>query len=38
MSVRESAIAMLTDWNPPDSDQDSLRHAVLAFLAARPDS
>ena len=38
MSVRESAIAMLTDWNPPDSDQDSLRHAVLAFLTARPDS
>ena len=38
MSVRESAIAMLTNWNPPDSDQDSLRHAVLAFLAARPDS
>jgi len=38
MSVRESAIVMLTDWNPPDSDQDSLRHAVLAFLAARPDS
>ena len=38
MSVRESAIALLTDWHTPDADQDTLRHAVLAFLAARPDS
>ncbi len=38
MSVRESAIAMLTDWQAPDSDQDSIRHALLAFLEARPDS
>lgn len=38
MSVRESAIALLTDWPAPDSDQDTLRHAVLAFLHARPDS
>jgi 8-oxo-dGTP pyrophosphatase MutT (NUDIX family) len=38
MSVRESAIALLTDWDTPDSDQDALRHAVLAFLHARPDS
>lgn len=35
--VRESAIALLTDWQAPDADQDSLRHAVLAFLHARPD-
>jgi 8-oxo-dGTP pyrophosphatase MutT (NUDIX family) len=37
MSVRESAISMLTDWQTPDPDQDTLRHAVLAFLHARPD-
>jgi len=38
MSVRESAISILTDWQAPDSDQDSMRHALLAFLDARPDS
>ncbi|WP_156685697.1 NUDIX hydrolase [Mycobacterium sp. Marseille-P9652] len=38
MSLRESAIAMLTDWRAPDAAQDSLRHAVLAFLHARPDA
>jgi len=38
MSVRESAISILTDWQTPDCDQDSMRHAVLAFLDARPDS
>ena len=37
MSVRDSAISMLTDWQAPDADQDALRHAVLAFLHARPD-
>ena len=37
MSVRESAISMLTDWTTPDADQDSMRYAVLAFLDARPD-
>lgn len=36
--VRESAIATLTDWAAPDPGQDSLRHAVLAFLYAKPDS
>ena len=36
--VRESAIALLGDWRAPDADQDSLRHAVLAFLHARSDS
>ena len=36
--VRESAIALLTGWQPPDPEQDSVRHAVLAFLHARPDS
>ncbi|MBS9534887.1 NUDIX hydrolase [Mycobacterium sp. M1] len=38
MSVRDSAIALLTDWAAPDSGQDALRHAVLAFLHARPDA
>lgn len=38
MSVRESAIALLTDWDTSDPEQDALRHAVLAFLYARPDS
>ena len=35
--VRESAIAVLTDWRAPDAEQDSVRHAVLAFLHGRPD-
>lgn len=38
MSVRDSAIALLTDWQPPDAAQDSVRHAVLAFLHARTDA
>ncbi|MGB7146268.1 NUDIX hydrolase [Mycobacterium sp.] len=38
MSVRQSAIAMLSDWQAPDRWQDSLRHAVLAFLHARDDA
>lgn len=37
MSLRESAVAALTDFTPPDDGQDSLRHAVLAFLDARED-
>ena len=37
MSLHESAVEMLTDWRAPDPGQDTLRHAVLAFLAARPD-
>jgi len=37
MSLHESAVAMLTGWRAPDPGQDTLRHAVLAFLAARPD-
>jgi 8-oxo-dGTP pyrophosphatase MutT (NUDIX family) len=35
--VWESAVRMLTTWTPPDSSQDALREAVLAFLHARPD-
>ncbi|WP_082983648.1 NUDIX hydrolase [Mycobacterium scrofulaceum] len=38
MSVRESAIALLSGWQAPDAGQDSLRHAVLAFVLARPDA
>ncbi len=38
MSVRDSAIALLTGWHAPDPAQDSLRHAVLAFLHARDDA
>ncbi|GBE65693.1 NUDIX hydrolase [Mycobacterium sp. MFM001] len=38
MNVRESAIALLSDWQAPDPAQDSVRHAVLAFLYARDDA
>lgn len=38
MSIRESAIAILTEWQAPNPAQDSLRHAVLAFVHARADS
>lgn len=37
MSLHESAIALLSGWDAPDPGQDALRHAVIAFLAARPD-
>jgi 8-oxo-dGTP pyrophosphatase MutT (NUDIX family) len=38
VSVRESAIALLREWKAPSLDQDSLRHAVSAFLDARDDA
>ncbi len=38
MSVRDSVLDVLHDWLPPDPAQDALRHAVLAFVAARPDA
>lgn len=38
MSVRESAIAILDQWQAPDAAQGSLRHAVLAFLHGRTDA
>lgn len=38
MSTHGSAVAALTSWAAPDSGQDALRHAVLAFLAARADA
>lgn len=37
MSLHASAVDALTHWRAPDPAQDALRHAVLAFLAARPD-
>jgi 8-oxo-dGTP pyrophosphatase MutT (NUDIX family) len=37
VSLHESAVAALTRWQAPDPAQDTLRHAMLAFLAARPD-
>jgi 8-oxo-dGTP pyrophosphatase MutT (NUDIX family) len=38
VSVRQSAIALLTEWEAPNPGQDSLRQAVLAFLDARDDA
>ena len=38
MSVRQSAIALLSTWEAPSRAQGSLRHAVLAFLDARDDA
>ncbi|OBK75861.1 NUDIX hydrolase [Mycobacterium sp. 1164985.4] len=37
MSLHTSAVETLTRWHAPDPAQDTLRHAVLAFLAARAD-
>jgi len=37
VSLHESAVDALTRWQAPDPAQDTLRHAMLAFLAARPD-
>jgi 8-oxo-dGTP pyrophosphatase MutT (NUDIX family) len=37
VSLHESAVAALTRWHAPDPAQDTLRQAMLAFLAARPD-
>lgn len=36
--MRDSVIAILTDWQAPDPAQDSLRHAVLAFVHGRLDA
>jgi len=38
VSLHDSATRLLTHWDAPDPAQDSLRHAVLSFLAARPDA
>ncbi|MHA7649135.1 NUDIX hydrolase [Mycobacterium sp. ML4] len=38
MSVRDSVIALLSDWQAPNPAQDSLAEAVLAFVLARADA
>jgi 8-oxo-dGTP pyrophosphatase MutT (NUDIX family) len=38
VSLHASAVETLRSWQAPDPTQDTLRHAVLAFLAARPDA
>jgi 8-oxo-dGTP pyrophosphatase MutT (NUDIX family) len=38
VSLWESAASILGDWRAPDPAQDSLRHAVLAFVHGRPDA
>jgi 8-oxo-dGTP pyrophosphatase MutT (NUDIX family) len=38
VNLRESAIALLTEWQAPNPEQDTLRHAVLSFLHARADA
>ncbi|PRC42516.1 NUDIX hydrolase [Mycobacterium sp. ITM-2017-0098] len=38
MSLHQSTVDTLTAWSPVDPAQDSLRHALLAFLAAREDA
>ncbi|MFV0495440.1 NUDIX hydrolase [Mycobacterium sp.] len=37
-NLRDSVIRLLTEWDPSDPAQDTLRHAVLAFVLAREDS
>lgn len=38
IAIRDSVIALLTDWQAPDPAQDSLRQAVLGFVLAREDA
>jgi 8-oxo-dGTP pyrophosphatase MutT (NUDIX family) len=38
MTLHESVVDTLRRWRPSDPAQDSLRHAVLAFVLARPDA
>jgi 8-oxo-dGTP pyrophosphatase MutT (NUDIX family) len=38
VSLRDSAVSILAGWRAPDPSQDALRHAVLAFVQARPDA
>jgi 8-oxo-dGTP pyrophosphatase MutT (NUDIX family) len=38
VKFRDSVIAALTEWHAPDPAQDSLRHAVLAFVHGRDDA
>ncbi|MGH3725206.1 MAG: NUDIX hydrolase [Mycobacterium sp.] len=36
--LHQSTVELLSSWEAPDAEQDSVRHAVLAFLAANPDA
>ncbi|OHU22892.1 NUDIX hydrolase [Mycobacteroides franklinii] len=36
--LRASTVELLSSWEAPDAEQDSLRHSVLAFLDANPDA
>lgn len=38
MSLHASTVRVLREWTTPDDGQDALRHALLAFLDARPDA
>jgi len=38
MSLHASVVDTLRGWQPTDPAQDTLRHAVLAFVLARPDA
>jgi 8-oxo-dGTP pyrophosphatase MutT (NUDIX family) len=38
LSVRDSVLSTLADWRAPDPAQDTLRHAVLAFVHGRDDA
>ncbi|WP_018179060.1 NUDIX domain-containing protein [Jongsikchunia kroppenstedtii] len=35
-SLHRSAVDLLTDWDSPNTDQDVLRHTMLAFLDSAP--
>lgn len=36
-ALHAAAVGALADWRPGSGEQDSLRHAFLAYLEARPD-
>jgi 8-oxo-dGTP pyrophosphatase MutT (NUDIX family) len=38
VSLHSAAVRLLSGWLPDDHGQESLRHAFLAYLAARPDA
>jgi 8-oxo-dGTP pyrophosphatase MutT (NUDIX family) len=38
VSVHADAVSTLDGWRPADHSQNAIRHALLAFLAARPDA
>jgi 8-oxo-dGTP pyrophosphatase MutT (NUDIX family) len=38
VTLHASVVDTLTRWDAPDPEQDALRHAVLAFVLARPDA